>query len=130
MLQEGKTLVSWDEEKAKKAIKEFCNDDNFVVDPAVKTEPPGFSQYGDSADFKGYPHGTYRWPDDSTDHITDIMVQFPDPPYEGCNPSTKFKVQDHQAICEEMLGKVIYDPDPCESSLRELIPSRRQSNRW
>ena len=120
---EGKELVSWDEDKANKAIDEFCGGD-YTVDPDKRQPPGGFSQYGTKDD--GYPYQSYRWPDDSTDHITQIFVVFPETPQDldGCAESKTFKVADDVEGCKKMLGQVIHDPDPCTLPLVRLQPAK------
>ena len=133
LLQEGKKLVTFDNDKAEKAIKEFCEGD-FQVFPNVTQPPSGFSidgnigchepPKGDAAhdqwetqcagmDFD-YPYQMYRWPEESTDHITAIFVVFTTDPGPRCRPSKEFKISDYKDQCKKLLAQVLADPDPCE----------------
>lgn len=114
LLAEGKELVAWDEEKAQKAIEEFCKGD-WTVDPAVHVPTPGgFSQYGDQGESEGMPYREYRYPDDSTDHITNIYVVFNESPPPDCAEGKLFKIGDDQDKCKKKLNQVMNDPDHCE----------------
>ena len=82
-------------------------------------DSPGFSIDGDMGEV---PYQEYRWPDDSTDHITNIYVTYTegDPP-EGCGDPVKFNIKDIPDKCKKMLTQVIYNPDHCE--LLQASPS-------
>ena len=115
-LLEGKELVPWDDEKAKKAIDEFCDGDFTVKTDKYEPGNTGFSQYGDETD--GLPYKEYRWPVDSTDHITNIWVYFPDPEKEpspdGCPEPKEFKISEVKEKCQKMLLQVLGTQDDCK----------------